>query len=231
MYQSVYPYVDVKLDIMAQTVKETLILNDPKAHSAEFSYFIAAKGLTARLIEDNMVIFVNKDEETVFTIPPAYMFDSSETEEICFNIDTKIVSYNDGYLLTYLPDQNWIHSDERVFPVMLDPTIITTIKTASDSAYISEENPNVRYTDNFLKMGGSYGNRFESFISFPVNYANQTNGMFQMNYNGYTLSWVMMDISSEYSAIKNIPEPCILNEQQHSISLKNRNVTSAILQK
>lgn len=175
MYQSVYPYVDVKLDIMAQTVKETLILNNPKAHSAEFSYFIAAKGLTARLIEDNMVIFVNKDEETVFTIPPAYMFDSSETEEICFNIDTKIVSYNDGYLLTYLPDQNWIHSDERVFPVMLDPTIITTIKTASDSAYISEENPNVRYTDNFLKMGGSYGNRFESFISFPVNYANFSN--------------------------------------------------------
>lgn len=175
MYQSVYPYVDVKLDIMAQTVKETLILNDPKAHSAEFSYFIAAKGLTARLIEDNMVIFVNKDEETVFTIPPAYMFDSSETEEICFNIDTKIVSYNDGYLLTYLPDQNWIHSDERVFPVMLDPTIITAIETASDSAYISEENPNVRYTDNFLKIGGSYGNRFESFISFPVNYANFSN--------------------------------------------------------
>lgn len=82
--------------------------------------------------------------------------------------------------LHYLDDGEWRDINNTLMPGQDNNYVntsnsITTIKTASDSAYISEENPNVRYTDNFLKIGGSYGNRFESFISFPVNYANFSN--------------------------------------------------------
>ena len=96
--------------------------------------------------------------------------------------------------LHYLDDGEWRDINNTLMP-------------GQDNNYVN--------TSNSMKVSLPKSTQLKTYSD------NQTNGMFQMNYNGYTLSWVMMDISSEYSAIKNIPEPCILNEQQHSISLKN----------
>ena len=99
--------------------------------------------------------------------------------------------------LHYLDDGEWRDINNTLMP-------------GQDNNYVN--------TSNSMKVSLPKSTQLKTYSD------NQTNGMFQMNYNGYTLSWVMMDISSEYSAIKNIPEPCILNEQKYSISLKNRNV-------
>lgn len=97
--------------------------------------------------------------------------------------------------LHYLDDGEWRDINNTLMP-------------GQDNNYVN--------TSNSMKVSLPKSTQLKTYSD------NQTNGMFQMNYNGYTLSWVMMDISSEYSAIKNIPEPCILNEQQHSISLKKQ---------
>lgn len=80
-YDSLYENVDVDIDVMSSSVKETIILNNRDNVPEQFSYYIKAEGLTAELYEDNSVHFANEYGEDIFNIPAPYMFDSSENPE------------------------------------------------------------------------------------------------------------------------------------------------------
>lgn len=96
-----------------------------------------------------------------------FMFDSSsEIPEYNYDIETAIASIKNGYLLTITPDSDWLNSDDRVYPVMIDPEFMPTITTLTDS-YITEKDSNSCIDDGLmLKMGGAIGDRYESFLSF-----------------------------------------------------------------
>ncbi len=168
VYDSVFEDVDVSLDILPSSIKETIILNDKDSVPEQFAYYITADGLDAELQSDNSIEFTNEQDEVIFTMPAMFMFDSSsEIPEYNYDIETAIVPIKNGYLLTITPDSDWLNSDDRVYPVMIDPEFMPTITTLTDS-YITEEDPNLCATNLMLKMGGSKTdhNRFESFLYF-----------------------------------------------------------------
>lgn len=170
VYDSVFEDVDVSLDILPSSIKETIILNDKDSVPEQFAYYITADGLDADLQADDSIEFTNEQDEVIFTMPAMFMFDSSSAvPEYNYDIETAIVPIKNGYLLTITPDSDWLNSDDRVYPVMIDPEFVPTITTLTDS-YITEEDPDLCARNLMLKMGGSKtdGTRCESFLSFNL---------------------------------------------------------------
>jgi len=166
-YDSLYENVDVDIDVMSSSVKETIILNNRDNVPEQFSYYIKAEGLTAELYEDNSVHFANEYGEDIFNIPAPYMFDSSENPENNYDIKVDIQDYEKGYLLTFIPDSDWLQNSERAFPVMIDPEV--QISNSNIHVYnLSEARPNSVLHYNKFKIGGSIGDRYEAVISCPT---------------------------------------------------------------
>lgn len=167
-YDSIYNNVDLDIDVEPSSVKETIIINSPDSVQEQFTYFIKADNLKASLMEDGSISFHPSNGETVFSIPPAFMFDSSENAENNYDIETSIEKYKNGYLLTLIPDSDWINDENRVYPIMIDPTVSMGGDPIKHSTYVYEGTPNDTYANSYLKIGGSKSNgtRSEAFI-FP----------------------------------------------------------------
>lgn len=171
IYTSVFEDVDVSLDILPSSIKETIILNDKASVPEQFAYYITADGLDAELQADNSIQFINGQDEVIFTMPAMFMFDSSsEIPEYNYDIETTITPIKNGYLLTITPDSDWLNSDDRVYPVMIDPEVTTTYGT--NSCFIYEKYPDVTHNYNMISFGGdpAAGNRRESYLYIPLSF-------------------------------------------------------------
>ena len=84
------------------------------------------------------------------------------------DIDVNITEFKNGYLLTIMPDTEWLNSNDRVFPIMIDPTTGMGGDPIKHSTYVYEGSPNSTYSNSYIKVGGSADNntRNEAFI-FP----------------------------------------------------------------
>lgn len=163
VYDNIYEAVDCKIDIQPNSVKETLILENPDSLLEEYSYFIKSDGLVAELCEDNSVVFSNGDE-SIFKIPAPFMFDSSDYAENNYNIKVTLEESNNGYIYTLIPDMNWLKDESRIYPVMIDPYVVIPDNTASILCrYNSEANPKSMYSG--VKVGGESGNAYETYIN------------------------------------------------------------------
>lgn len=162
-YDSIYNNIDLNIDIEPSSVKETIVLNSRNSVKEQFTFFIKADNLEAKLMEDGSISFYPLNGETVFKIPPAFMFDSSTNTEYNYDIETNIKKCMDGYLLTLIPNSEWINDSNRVYPIMIDPTVETVYNTTVST--LSEADPGNYITGSLAKLGGSTGNRYEALVA------------------------------------------------------------------
>lgn len=166
-YNNICEAVDCKVDIQSNSVKETLILENPDNLLEEYSYFIQSDRLVAELYEDNSVVFSDGDEN-VFIIPAPFMFDSSEYSDNNYDIKVTLEEYDNGYIYTLSPDMDWLTDEARIYPVMIDPYVIPDDTASIICRYNSEANPNSIYSG--IKIGGKAGDRYETYISLQNKY-------------------------------------------------------------
>ena len=105
------------------------------------------------------MIFKDGDE-SVFTIPTPFMFDSSENPENNYDVMVTLKEFNNGYIYTLTPDNSWLTNDSRVYPVMIDPAILLN---SDYSVCISEKYQKANYSE-YLRVGGGKGNRYQTFL-------------------------------------------------------------------
>lgn len=166
-YNSIFNDVDVDIDIRSNSVKETIILNNKNSAPEKFTYYIKAKNLNAEIYDDNSIYFFNESDEDIFKIPTPYMFDSSDNIENNYDIKFTIEDYDEGYLLTLIPDRDWILSDERVYPIMIDPEIKVQNNEIKFS-YNSEANAGLTYSENYMKVGNELNNSYQTYAEFNL---------------------------------------------------------------
>ncbi len=165
-YNDISESIDCKIDIQSNSVKETLIIENPDNFLEKYSYFIQSDGLVAELYEDNSVIF-SDGEENVFTIPAPFMFDSSENSDNNYNIKVTLEEFDNGYIYTLSPDMNWLTDEARVYPVMIDPSVTIDTDIGLSLCYNSESEP-LKFFSGAIKLSNVYGSRKQAFINLPV---------------------------------------------------------------
>ena len=126
-YAGVYEGVDLEYEVKSDRIKENIRIRK-RIDSYEFVYVITAKGLV--LIADNKdrTIKYYKKADTardvaVFSMPAPYMYDASG--KASEDVQYKVEQIDEGeYVLYVAPDAEWINSEDRIFPVTVDPTVI-----------------------------------------------------------------------------------------------------------
>ena len=127
-YHEVFDDVDLRYDVEAGSVKETLVLNEvPSKADSSWAWIVSAPGLTLETNEFREIVFLDKAGVTKFHIPAPIAWDSSGIEEVrepsLINLDTELSQVGDKWRLQLSADPQWLTAPEREYPVMIDPTM------------------------------------------------------------------------------------------------------------
>jgi RHS repeat-associated protein len=134
------PNTDLAYTATGDSVKEALTLGSPTAPSSFVYHLTYASGLTPRVNSRGGVDFL-RGNEVPFSFAPPVMNDAAgaSSHALTFSL-TKTV---DGYDLTLSADPDWLHSPQRSFPVVVDPTL--NFAGASADCYLVNASPDTNY--------------------------------------------------------------------------------------
>lgn len=123
LYNAVFPGIDYQYTTLASGVKEDIVLNE-KTDINEFSFEIKTN-LNVNLVERNgeTLIYISSDGQNIFILSSPIMTDANAA--FSFNVKLSLDKVNGKYIVTVNPDVFWLDSDERVYPVRIDPSTIT----------------------------------------------------------------------------------------------------------
>ncbi len=102
------------------TVKESIVIDAPQ-ETYSYSFVLETEGLTPTVLEDGSITLTAPDGSIIYTIPAPYMIDANK--EYSTNASYSLSGSDSAFILTVTADEEWINAPERVFPVLLDPTI------------------------------------------------------------------------------------------------------------
>lgn len=126
-YAGVAPGVEVRYTATGAGLKEELVLAGAEATS-RFSYRVAlSPGLTPHTLPSGAIEFRDAAGAAHLGFARPYLRDSSESplKRLLVDVTVDLERMGEGYRVTYSADREWLQAPERVFPVVLDPTVVT----------------------------------------------------------------------------------------------------------
>lgn len=165
----IYPNIDLQYEVNPRDIKENIILKEI-VDNPLFIFNINTKGLIPKLLKDNSIGFydTNNLEKVVFSMDAPYMYDA--LNEVSNEIQLTLEPAGKGYRLTVLPNNEWLSSPDRVFPIVIDPTLQTSLETSDiTDNHVSAGLPNSNFENShMLKTGNSTGGVHRSYIKFNL---------------------------------------------------------------
>lgn len=124
LYPSIFEGVDLEYIINGEGIKENFILNQ---YIKDFSVTLAItmNNLTLSHKDDGVVQFLDEDGEIIFQFGNLVMYDSNGNRSEEVNINIKQLKKNE-YRLTLTPNEEWLKSDDRKYPIVVDPSVRVT---------------------------------------------------------------------------------------------------------
>ncbi|MEZ0579290.1 DNRLRE domain-containing protein [Nocardioides sp. MH1] len=157
---------EVTYDSRPDGVKESIVLNAPPSAAPTYIYGLAVSaGLEPRIRPSGEIEIVDAaTDKTVFELPAPFMTDA---DNVTSNDVTYDLSANGSeWTLLVRPSLAWLQSDDRAYPVVVDPTVV---KNPTTDAWITEASPTqVNAGGAYLKVGGGSGDRSRSLLRFDI---------------------------------------------------------------
>ena len=147
-YNDIFPNIDVNYQIFPKKLKETIILKDKESIKEKIVFNIETD-LKLELVNNKIVS--NSD----FYIDEPFMIDSNN-EQNNF-IYYELNKTKNGYDITLNLDVAWLECSERVFPIIIDPTIVVDSINKFQDTFISSENPDTNYSGSTELQIGAFG--------------------------------------------------------------------------
>lgn len=123
VYADVFPQTALEYSISSHSVKENIVIDVPAAVRETYTFRLQADdSLTTQLFPDGSVHFCAPSGQEIFSLPAPFMKDASNA--VSNQIDVSLTGQDGAYSLTYRPNQEWLQSDARVYPVVLDPMVL-----------------------------------------------------------------------------------------------------------
>ena len=100
-------------------------------------------------------MILDNDGNMCYHIGIPYMMDA---EFVVLNdIETTVTNSGQTWIITYTPDAQWFTSEERVYPILLDPSITTNDYVSNIQDTYVEENSTTNHSDEQYLQVGAYG--------------------------------------------------------------------------
>jgi len=119
--------VSLAYGVTPKALKEGLVLTSSNAPRV-FRFRLDAAGLRPVLRKDRSILLKDRGGRTRMVIPAPFMFDTRRTGAgVSHDVKTSLTRLADGaWRLSLRPSRAWLTSDERRFPVIVDPTIVAS---------------------------------------------------------------------------------------------------------
>lgn len=116
------PEISAEYTVYRNKIEEDIYINSPTDLRSLRMEFDTA-GLTAEVRDDGSVEFLDENGEMRFRIGIPYMEDAAN--EILTDIHVNAEQNGDSCTVTYTPDEEWLSSSERSYPILFDPSVTT----------------------------------------------------------------------------------------------------------
>ena len=124
-YASIYENTDLKYDLTAEKLKESVIIRQKDEALLGYRYHLDSQGLRLALQEDNSILAyaadAGEDARPVYYMPAPFLVD--ENEAYCDDVQVRLLETAEGYDLYYLLPGEWMADSSRQYPVVLDPVL------------------------------------------------------------------------------------------------------------
>lgn len=122
VYDRIFPNADLEYIVTGNSIKENIVVYQPQTEYV-YTFDMDFGGLTPVAEEDGSYRLIDsaKPDETVFVLAAPYMYDANGEES--YEVEMSLTQNGNNYLLTLTADKTWINSNERAFPVVIDPTV------------------------------------------------------------------------------------------------------------
>ncbi|MEU4563631.1 RHS repeat-associated core domain-containing protein [Actinoplanes sp. NPDC023936] len=164
VYPGALPEVDVRLESLPGTVKETLVLRSVQA-PVTFTFPLRLTGLTATLV-DGSVVLTDEAGKQRAAIPPGFMVDSADVPARSEDVTYQLVTENGGPALRMTVDQRWLRDPARRFPVLVDPTVGPPVKESAATAMMTVRTSSSQANPEDLRVGRVDGQNTASYLKF-----------------------------------------------------------------
>jgi RHS repeat-associated protein len=172
-YPDVFPSTDLRYDVQSDGLKETLVLHGAGAPTS-YRFTLTGDpedGLDAQELPDGSWEFLSDTSDgPAFTLAPATVEDSSDPPKTGPAFMT-VTEQGDEFAIDLGVESGWLSDPERVFPVLLDPTIViqSPSETTDDVQYDwSATNGAPSFPRNLSVGTGNGGAKFRAGLKFDV---------------------------------------------------------------
>jgi hypothetical protein len=139
VYEEAFNKTDLSYSIGNSQVKEDIILKEKPSSNNDvvYSFELALKGLTYELEDGKVVLKDKKTKEPLYYLEKPFMYDSFKPkgyksfsedavpeEAISYDVKMDVQQQGNKLLIDIIPNKEWLLDDKRVYPVVIDPTII-----------------------------------------------------------------------------------------------------------
>lgn len=146
-YNQVYDGIDVQYTVLDNNIKEDIILQKPVEQSV-FEYELNIPGLKAEM-KDNQVYLYPEDktmEDAEYILEAPSMEDAAGAMD--FNIALELREENEKTILSVKPDQEWLASEERQYPIRIDPSTVNISRESFSMIGVEQGSPTSNIGDN-----------------------------------------------------------------------------------
>lgn len=162
-YKDIYDGIDLEYILTGNNIKENIIVNT-KQEGYVYTFELKLNKLSAEL-EDNSIILSDYDTgEQIYVIPAPYMYDANG--EISTGVEYSLTQNNKWkYTFIVSANEEWINSEERAFPVTIDPTVVVNAGRTDTFVYDDGD-----YSDMEIMKVGNFAGQDDvvSFIKFDT---------------------------------------------------------------
>ena len=139
IYRDILPGVDLEYVVTGLNIKENIIVKE-KSSNYSYSFTMQLNNLTAALNEKGEIIISEpSSDEAVYIIPAPVMWDANNVTSD--KATMSLTDHGNGkYTLVVTADSAWMNAEDRVFPVTIDPAVVTDNTQVLDT-YISPTYP------------------------------------------------------------------------------------------
>ena len=143
--------VSVNYTVYQNIIEEDIIINE-KSDIQSFILNVSTTELIPVVNRNNSVDFLDHNQEMQFHIGIPYMVDANE--EVLSDIEVTVEQTSSGYLICYTPNSDWLNSSDRVYPIMLDPSITTNeYSTTISDTYVAENDYSNHSSEQKMYVG------------------------------------------------------------------------------
>ena len=178
-YAEVYPGVDLRYTVDGDRLKEELVLKTQAAVTAlagagsllSFVFELPLNGVTASQEPGGSIRFDDAGNDTRFHMPRPFMEDGS-AGGYSTEVQVVLIPPEGGRVrLELQPNLAWLLDPARVYPVLLDPTLVTgrtqPAEASSKDTYVDSSFPTTNYgTSSLLKVAAGGSSTRQTIIQF-----------------------------------------------------------------